>query len=321
MSDRLGRRIEYLRVSVTDRCDLRCAYCIPKGHRQFGERQGVLDASEFGRLIGLFAAGGVGRVRLTGGEPLTRPDLLEIVREVRGLPGIHDISLSTNATQLAEHAGGLYAAGVRRLNISLDSLRPERFAKITGRDCLAEVLRGIERAQRVGFLPIKINMVVQPGENEDEVDEMVSFCNERNLVLRFIERMPVGAAGTVNCSSLQNLRHRLVAQHRLIEAVIPGGGPARYLKSPHGEMTVGFITPMSQHFCATCNRLRLGADGALYTCLDAAGSVPLGRHLRDGASDEALQAMIAAAIWTRPERHEFDSTRDRSIRLMTVTGG
>lgn len=321
MTDRLGRRIEYLRVSVTDRCDLRCAYCIPKGHRQFGERSGVLNAAEFGRLVGLFAAHGVGRIRLTGGEPLTRPDLLDIVAQVRALPGIHDISLSTNATQLSGQAAALYAAGVRRLNVSLDSLRAERFARITGRDSLRDVLRGLDTAAAVGFSPIKINMVIQPGENEDEVDDMVAFCREHGFVLRFIERMPVGARGKVDCSSLQSLRRRLVETHRLVDAVIPGGGPAHYLKTPQGEMTVGFITPMSQHFCATCNRLRLGANGALYTCLDAAGSIPLGQHMRDGASDETLQTMIAEAIWSRPERHQFDAVRDRSIRLMTVTGG
>lgn len=321
MSDRLGRRIEYLRVSVTDRCDLRCAYCIPKGHRQFGERQGVLNAEEFGRLIGLFAARGVGRVRLTGGEPLTRPDLLEIVQQVQSLPGIHDISLSTNATQLATQAGKLYSAGVRRLNVSLDSLNPERFARITGRDCLSDVLHGIDSAKAVGFSPIKINMVVQQGENDDEIDAMVEFCRDRGFVLRFIERMPVGAAQKVNCTRLQSIRQRLVDTHGLIDTVVPGGGPARYLKSPQDGITVGFITPMSQHFCATCNRLRLGADGALYTCLDAAGSVPLGQYLREGASDAELQQLITEAIWSRPERHTFDTTRDRSIRLMAVTGG
>lgn len=321
MSDRLGRRIEYLRVSVTDRCDLRCAYCIPKGHRKFGERQDILNAGEFGRLIGLFAARGVGRVRLTGGEPLTRPDLLEIVQQVHSLPGIHDISLSTNATQLAAQADKLYSAGVRRLNVSLDSLNPARFARITGRDCLSDVLQGLDSAKAIGFSPIKINMVVQQGENDNEIDAMVEFCRARDFVLRFIERMPVGSSKKVACTHLQAIRQRLVDTHWLIDAVVPGGGPARYLKSPQGGMTVGFITPMSQHFCATCNRLRLGADGALYTCLDAAGSVPLGQHLREGASDVELQSLITEAIWSRPERHAFDLARDRSIRLMAVTGG
>ena len=218
MSDRLGRRIEYLRVSVTDRCDLRCAYCIPKGHRQFGERQGVLNAGEFGRLIGLFAARGVGRVRLTGGEPLTRPDLLEIVQQVHSLPGIHDISLSTNATQLAVQADALYSAGVSRLNVSLDSLNPVRFARITGRDCLTDVLHGLDSAKVAGFSPIKINMVVQQGENEDEIDAMVEFWRKQDFVLRFIERMPVGAAEKVAWTPLQTVQQRLVDTHGLIDA-------------------------------------------------------------------------------------------------------
>lgn len=325
LADRWGRRIEYLRISVTDRCDLRCAYCIPKGHREFGERAGVLAPAEFGRLVGLFAARGVGRVRLTGGEPLTRPDLIEIVDQVKAQPGIHDISLSTNATRLAATAHELHRAGVRRLNISLDSLDPEVFASITGRDCLPEVLRGLDAAAAAGFAPIKINMVLQQGVNESEVDAMVDFCRSRGFVLRFIERMPVGSRDKVDCTSLQAVRRQLVETHGLIDAVVPGGGPARYLKSPadgrQDGITVGFITPMSQHFCATCNRLRLGADGALYTCLDAAGSVPLGQHLRAGASDDDLQKLIGDAIWSRPERHQFDRARDRSVRLMAVTGG
>lgn len=325
LADRWGRRIEYLRISVTDRCDLRCAYCIPKGHREFGERAGVLAPAEFGRLVGLFAARGVGRVRLTGGEPLTRPDLIEIVDQVKAQPGIHDISLSTNATRLAATARELHRAGVRRLNISLDSLDAKVFAAITGRDCLPEVLRGLDAAAAAGFAPIKINMVLQQGVNDGEVDAMVDFCRSRGFVLRFIERMPVGSRDKVDCTSLQAVRRQLVETHGLIDAVVPGGGPARYLKSPadgrQDGITVGFITPMSQHFCATCNRLRLGADGALYTCLDAAGSVPLGRHLRDGASDEDLQKLIGDAIWSRPERHQFDRERDRSVRLMAVTGG
>lgn len=324
-ADRWGRRIEYLRISVTDRCDLRCAYCIPKGHREFGERAGVLAPDEFGRLVGLFAARGVGRVRLTGGEPLTRPDLIEIVDQVKAQPGIHDISLSTNATRLAATAAGLYRAGVRRLNVSLDSLDRAVFASITGRDCLPEVMRGLDAAAAAGFVPIKINMVLQQGVNENEVDAMVDFCRTRSFVLRFIERMPVGSRDKVDCTSLQAVRRQLVETYGLIDAVVPGGGPARYLKSPangrQNGITVGFITPMSQHFCATCNRLRLGADGALYTCLDAAGSIPLGQHLRDGASDADLQKLIGDAIWSRPERHQFDNVRDRSVRLMAVTGG
>ena len=325
LTDRWGRRIEYLRISVTDRCDLRCAYCIPKGHRDFGERAGVLAPAEFGRLVGLFAARGVGRVRLTGGEPLTRPDLIEIVERVRAQPGIHDISLSTNATRLAATARELYRAGVRRLNVSLDSLDRRRFASITGRDCLPEVLHGLDAAAAAGFAPIKINMVLQHGVNESEVGAMVDFCRSRGFVLRFIERMPVGSRAPVDYTSLQTIRRQMVESHGLVDAVVTGGGPARYLKSPaddpQGGITVGFITPLSQHFCATCNRLRLGADGALYTCLDAAGSVPLGRQLRDGASDEQLQKIIDNAVWARPERHQFEHGRDRSVRLMAVTGG
>lgn len=321
IQDRFGRRIDYLRVSITDRCDLRCGYCIPKGQKAFCERKEVLTAQEFARLVGLFVSRGVARIRLTGGEPLTRPDLVEIVRLVRGLSGVDDISLSTNGTQLASQAGALRMAGVSRLNISLDSLQTGQFARITGRDCLPDVLTGIESAVAAGFSPIKINMVVQQGENDDEIDEMVKFCRKRGLVLRFIERMPIGTQAEIAGADLQSIRLRLVSSHGLIDAVVPGGGPARYLKDAQGEFTVGFITPISQHFCATCNRLRLGSDGALYTCLDAKDSLPLGHYMRDGASDDELQEMISEAIWSRPEKHSFELARDRRTRLMSVTGG
>lgn len=321
LTDRLGRRIDYLRLSVTDRCDLRCSYCIPKGHRDFGERRNVLAAGEFARLAGIFAGLGVSRVRLTGGEPLTRPDLVGIVEAIGAIAGVSDISLSTNATRLAECARALRDAGVQRLNISLDSLRPEVFARITGRDRLADVLRGLDSAAGLGFAPIKINMVLQAGVNDGEVGAMVDYCRARGFVLRLIEQMPVGAATQVAGASLQAIRQSLVETHGLVDAVVPGGGPARYLKSPQGDITVGFITPLSQHFCDTCNRLRLGADGALFTCLDAAGSVPLGARLRAGASDAELRAMIVAAVWSRPAQHQFDAPRDRSVRIMAVTGG
>ena len=324
LSDRLGRRIDYLRVSVTDRCDLRCSYCIPKGHREFSSRKAALSVAEWVRLVGLFSSMGTGRVRLTGGEPLVHPHLVDIAAGVSALPGVHDVSLSTNATQLASHAEALFAAGVRRLNVSLDSLRPEVFAGVTGRDVLADVMRGLDAADAAGFSPIKINMVLQAGVNDGEVGAMVDFCRARGYVLRLIERMPVGSEGPVQTTPLAGIRRQLVETHGLVDAVVAGGGPARYLKSPSGGFTVGFITPMSQHFCATCNRLRLGADGALYTCLDARSSVPLGERLREGASDAELHALITEAVWTRPAEHEFsraDLPRDRRIRLMAVTGG
>ena len=326
LGDRFGRRISYLRVSVTDRCDLRCRYCIPKGHAGFCERPDVLRAEEFARLVGLFAELGVSRVRLTGGEPLTRADLPEIAGRIGAIAGIDDVSLSTNATQLAAQAVALRAAGVRRLNVSLDSLDRQRFAAIVGRDCLADVLRGLDAASAAGFSPVKINMVIQAGEGagetqDDEIGAMVEYCRARGFVLRLIERMPIGSAATEGWKSLQGIRQRLIDEHGLIDTVVAGGGPARYLGSRDGSLTVGFITPMSQHFCDTCNRVRLAANGDLYTCLDAAGAIPLGAQMRAGADDDALRAAIVMAIWTRPESHAFLERRDRSPRVMSVTGG
>lgn len=323
--DGVGRRIDYLRVSVTDRCDLRCTYCIPKGHRDFTAACARLGVDEWGRLVGLFAGLGVGRVRLTGGEPLVHPELAAIAERVGALPRVFDVSLSTNATRLAGQANRLYAAGVRRLNVSLDSLRRQVFARVTGRDALPEVLRGLDAAAAAGFAPIKINTVVQAGVNDGEVPALVDFCRRRGFILRLIERMPVGTAGPAEVSPLPAIRRRLVDAFGLVDAVVPGGGPARYLKSRDGALTVGFITPLSQHFCATCNRLRLGADGALYTCLDARSAVPLGERLRAGASDAELHALVLAAVRSRPARHEFNDSpsgpRDRRLRTMAVTGG
>ena len=207
--DRFGRSIEYLRLSVTDRCDLRCAYCIPKGFKNFEEPEHWLTFTELERLLGLFAGLGLKRVRLTGGEPLLRGKLPELCARITTLPGIEDLSLSSNATQLARMAGDLKRAGVRRLNISLDSLRPERVAKINGSPVLEQVLAGLEAARQVGFAPIKVNMVVMQ-ENVDEIDAMVAFCMERGFVLRLIELMPMGeTARRMGYVDLQPVIHGL----------------------------------------------------------------------------------------------------------------
>lgn len=322
LQDRFGRRVEYLRLSVTDRCDLRCTYCIPEGYTDFEESEKWLSFDEIERVIGAFARLGVSKIRLTGGEPLTRRNLPELAHRLSAIEGVKDLSLSTNATQLAKHAVELKKARISRLNVSLDSLNPERFSQIVRRDCLDQVLAGLMAAKKAGFAPIKINMVVMAGVNDDEIDDMVAFCIQHDFTLRMIETMPMGETGrNAQYLNLQPVKARLQQRFGLIDGVMAGGGPARYLKSPDGAFTVGFITPMSQHFCDTCNRVRLSVDGTLYMCLGQDESLALRPLLRAGATDDELAASIRAAIELKPQRHEFSEKPGQVVRFMSLTGG
>jgi cyclic pyranopterin phosphate synthase len=319
--DRFGRRIEYLRLSVTDRCDLRCAYCIPEGFKGFEEPAHWLNFDEIERLLGLFASLGMKRVRLTGGEPLLRRNLVGLVERIAGLPGIEDISVSTNATQLAGMAVDLKRAGVSRLNVSLDSLRNETVEKINGRPVLDQIIAGLEAARVAGFAPIKVNMVVMR-ENADEVDDIVAWCMQRGFVLRLIELMPMGdSARKMGYVDLQPIRTRLQQRFGLIDTVMNGGGPARYLGTPDGRFNVGFITPISQHFCATCNRVRMTVDGVLHLCLGQEERVDFREMMRAGASDAEIREAIRVAIDLKPERHEFIEAPQKLVRFMSMTGG
>jgi GTP 3',8-cyclase len=321
--DPFGRRIEYVRLSVTDRCDLRCDYCMPKGFRDFQEPDEWLRFDEIERVIGAFARLGVSRVRLTGGEPLVRRDLPELATRLARLPGVDDLSLSTNATRLNKHAQALREAGVSRLNVSLDTLRAERFKQITGGK-LDKVLAGLMAAKAAGFAPVKINMVVMRGVNDDEVEDMVEFCLEHDFTLRFIETMPMGETGRSASSrylDLQTVRARLAERYELLPGVMPGGGPARYVQVAGTPLRIGFITPISQHFCETCNRVRLSVDGTLYMCLGQEERFELRPLLRAGAGDAELEAAVREAIALKPERHEFREEPGKIVRFMSMTGG
>lgn len=323
--DSFGRRIDYLRLSVTDRCDLRCSYCMPEGFKDYEEPEDWLRFDEIVRVLALFARHGLQRVRLTGGEPLLRGRLVDLVRQIRTIPGISDLSLSSNGTNLARHAASLRAAGVDRLNVSLDTLNHERFCSITHRDALDDVLHGLQSARQAGFARIKINMVWLAGGNNDEnneLDAMIDFCRRENFVLRLIETMPIGATGRASAySSLQPYIAELRQRFNLVDGVVAGGGPARYLVDPGSDFSLGFITPLSQHFCATCNRVRMTVDGTLQLCLGQEDQLAFRPLLRGGASDDDLDAALRAAIQRKPERHEFNEAPGKIVRFMSMTGG
>lgn len=321
--DPFGRSIEYIRLSVTDKCDLRCFYCLPKGFNDFEEPEHWLSFDEIERVIRAFGKLGVQRVRITGGEPLVRKDMPLLAARLARLPGINDLSMSTNAVQLAKHARALKDAGVTRLNVSLDSLQPERFQAITGGK-LEKVLTGLQAAKEAGFHPVKINMVVMKGVNDDEVEDLVEYCIANDFTLRMIETMPMGETGrdaTRHYMDLQVVKERLAQRYELIPTVMNGGGPARYFKVGGSNLRIGFITPISQHFCATCNRVRLSVDGTLYMCLGQEHNFELRPLLRAGISDADLRAAIVKAIALKPERHEFSDKPEKILRFMSKTGG
>mgnify|MGYP001327250106 FL=1 len=323
LQDRFGRRIDYVRLSVTDRCDLRCNYCIPKGFKGFEEPSHWLTFDEIERVIGAFARLGTRRVRLTGGEPLLRRGVTELAARLSALPGLDDLSLSTNATQLARHAQALKAAGVSRLNVSLDSLRRDCMTEVTGRDSLPQILDGLMAAKAAGLAPIKINMVAMQGVNEHDIEAMVGFCIEHGFILRLIEAMPMGDTGrNAQYLDVQPVLARLRDTFGLTpQTATLGGGPARYWATADGRFTLGVISPISQHFCATCNRVRLSVDGVLYMCLGQEESVELRPLLRAGISDADLQQVLRQAIELKPERHVFASAPGKVVRIMAKTGG
>jgi cyclic pyranopterin phosphate synthase len=322
--DPFGRSIEYVRLSVTDRCDLRCFYCLPKGFKYFEEPSEWLNFAEIERVIKAFGELGVSRIRITGGEPLVRKHLPELAQRLSVLAGIEDLSLSTNAVQLKRYANQLRQANVSRLNVSLDSLNPQRFREITNGGKLEKVIDGLMAARAAGFSPIKINTVLMQGINDDESEDLVAFCIEHGFTLRFIETMPIGNTGRNASSyyiSLQVIKERLAKKYELIPGMMPGGGPARYVQVAGTDLRIGFITPLSQHFCESCNRVRLAADGTLYLCLGQSDKVELRPLLRAGINDEQLKQVIVNSIAMKPERHEFNEKPQQVVRFMSMTGG
>ncbi|HEX8243987.1 MAG TPA: GTP 3',8-cyclase MoaA [Longimicrobium sp.] len=305
MHDGFGRRIEYLRISVTDKCNLRCVYCMPEEGLPWLRRDELLSYEEISELVRVMAGMGLRKVRITGGEPLVRRDLPTLVRKLRAVDGIEDIALSTNAVLLTEMADELRAAGVDRLNVSLDSLRADRIDAISRRAGSAEaILRGLEAAERAGFAPIKINCVVMRGRNDDEVADFAAVTRERPWHVRFIEVMPTGDNLGVSRDEFVSA-DEILERVRGIGALEPvagpaGNGPARYFALPGAAGTVGVITPMSHNYCGTCNRMRLTADGQLRPCLFGSIQTNLRDPLRRG---EPIEPLVRQTLRIKPERH------------------
>lgn len=329
MIDPFGRRITYLRVSVTDRCNLRCSYCMAE-HMEFLPRNELLTLEELDRVCSAFVRRGVRKLRITGGEPLVRRDVMTLFRSLgRHLASgaLDELTLTTNGTQLARHADGLAACGVRRVNVSLDTLDAGRFAALTRGGRLEEVMDGLDAAARAG-LQVKINAVALKGVNEQEIDHLVAWCGGRGFDLTFIETMPMGeveAERTDHYLPLSEVRARLERRWTLTDLPLSTGGPARYAAVAETGRRIGFITPMTHNFCEGCNRVRLTCTGTLFMCLGQEDAADLRSPLRNSEGDEALLAAIDDAIARKPKGHDFiiDPTTKRPAvdRHMSVTGG
>lgn len=338
-TDSFGRRIDYLRISVTDRCNLRCMYCMPPGGIEWKSHEDILTFEEIERFAAVAAGEGISKIRLTGGEPLVRQGIVDHVRRLVATSGIEAIALTTNATLLERYAADLAEAGLKRINISLDTLDPEVYARITRRGKLDDVLAGLEAAFAVGMDPVKLNVVVVRGLDQDLLG-FAKMTLGRPLHVRFIEYMPVGEVGEHSCTSAEadgwteadhvstdEILARITAEGLAaglgeLEAVrredAPGGwGPARYYRLPGAKGTVGVISPLSHHFCGECNRLRLTADGGLRTCLFSDDELDVRGILRTG-TDEDVRQVIRQALAAKPEGHH---QQHGTVRRMSQIGG
>ena len=326
--DPFGRAITYLRVSVTDRCDLRCVYCMAED-MTFLPRAEILSLEELGRVASAFTRLGVRKLRITGGEPLVRRNVMQLFHTLGARLGddLDELTLTTNGTQLERFADELFAAGVRRVNVSLDTLDPEKFARITRWGKIGTVMAGLRAASRAG-LDVKINTVALRGENEDEIADMLAWCGSQGFDLTLIEAMPMGEVDAVRADQylpLSMVRARLRQHFTLDESDHVTGGPARYFTVRETGRRIGFITPMTHNFCEGCNRVRLTVTGTLYMCLGQDDAADLRTILRRDGDDAALDDAIRDAIARKPKGHDFVIDRRRPqaavARHMSVTGG
>jgi cyclic pyranopterin phosphate synthase len=324
--DRFGRHVTYVRLSVTDRCDLRCVYCM-SDKMQFLPRSQVLTLEEIARLARCFGELGVTKLRVTGGEPLVRRNVLWLFERLGEIPQIRDLTLTTNGTQLPRYAAGLKAAGVTRVNVSLDSLKPERFRAITRLGELDKTLAGIDAALAAGFERVKLNSVILKNRNHDEVGDLVAFAAERGMDISFIEEMPLGVIGEHDRAEAyyasDEIRRDLAQRFELLPTTETTGGPSRYFRLAGTGVRVGFISPHSHNFCGDCNRVRVTAEGRLLLCLGQEHSADLRRALRaNPTDDDAVKRAIVAAMAIKPRGHEFAlDARPVIFRHMNMTGG
>jgi cyclic pyranopterin phosphate synthase len=327
LADSFGRGLSYLRISVTDRCNLRCVYCMPEAGVEKRSHQAIMRYEEIAELVRVFAGLGVRTVRITGGEPLVRPDLHKLVEMIAKIDGITDLGLTTNAILLANQAEKLSGAGLKRINVSLDTLQDEKFRKICRFGSLADVWRGIEAAEKHGLNPVKLNVVAMRGVNDDEFIDLARLTYTHPWAVRFIELMPIGnqmhwGAGFPEPQDAYipaaEIRTQLEPLGLTPLAHKNGSGPARYYQLKGATGKVGFITAVSEHFCASCNRLRLTADGHLRPCLLNDVEIPLLEAMRRG---EPLLPLIRQAVWLKPDRHHIDEDLTPEERKMKEIGG
>jgi cyclic pyranopterin phosphate synthase len=324
--DRFGRTVDYVRLSVTDRCDFRCVYCMAED-MQFVPRAEVLSLEELFQLGQAFTELGVKKIRLTGGEPLIRHNIMYLIEKLGQLEGLEELTLTTNGSQLERLALPLKQAGVKRINVSLDSLDADKFKRITRTGDLHKVLRGIDAACEAGFNRIKLNAVILKGRNEDEIEGLVAYALSREIDISFIEEMPLGLIDDHDralsfCSS-DEVREIIEQQHRLYATEDSTGGPSRYYRMEGSPSRIGFISPHSHNFCHLCNRVRVTVEGRLLLCLGNEHSVDLRALMRDSqAEPQALRQALVAAMDLKPEKHHFDLTAEPDIvRFMNMTGG
>jgi cyclic pyranopterin phosphate synthase len=327
--DAYNRPISYLRISVTDRCNLRCIYCMPPEGVPWRSHDDILRYEEIETIVRAAAELGITKVRLTGGEPLTRLGVVDLVRKLAHIPGIDDLAMTTNGILLSRYAADLAEAGLQRVNVSLDTLRPERFRRITRRGQLEDVLIGMEAAREAGLEPIKINTVVIRGMNDDEVVDLAQKTMVAAWNVRFIEVMPVGNGALADDDwrervvTAREIRQRIESALGELEPakISTGNGPARYYRLPGARGTLGFITPISEHFCYQCNRLRLTADGQLRPCLLSDQEIDLRTPLRQGADVAQIKDLLLQGIENKPWEHHLDELERPEKRAMSEIGG
>jgi cyclic pyranopterin phosphate synthase len=324
--DTFGRTITYLRLSVTDRCDFRCVYCMAED-MTFVPRSDVLSFEELALVAQAFVELGVTKIRLTGGEPLIRKDIALAVEKIAAIEGLETLCLSTNASHLEAQAASLKAAGIDRINVSLDSLQPDKFKQLTRTGDVTKVIAGIDTAIEAGFVGLKINAVILRGRNDDEILDLVDFARQRNIDVCFIEEMPLGSIIEHNRSLAfmpsAEIKEVIETRYTLTPTGESTGGPARYFTMPDASSRVGFISPHSDNFCGHCNRVRVTAEGTLILCLGNEDAVDLRHIIRNNAHPlPLLKQAITAAMAYKPEKHHFDLDAPVDIvRFMNATGG